>query len=385
MERVVVAGAGPVGLTVALVLASRDVPVTVLEAGEWLSAESRASTFHPSTLELLEPLGITDELLRIGLRAPRFQYRDREQGVYATFDLSALADVYRYPFRIQCEQNKMAAIALERLKGFACAEVLFNHPVDEVNDDGLSSREHTVAGSFVVGADGAHSVVRRSLGIGFDGLTYPERFMVVSTTFDFAEAFDGLAFVNYVSDPNEWLVLLRTPDHWRVLFPIGEDEDEEHARAPGAVEARLQRVFGRAEPYPVLHTTFYNIHQRVASTFRSGRAFLAGDAAHINNPLGGMGMNSGLHDAVSLGTRVGDVWHGVRDETCLDEYATLRRRIALEIVDRQSRANKARVEERDPSRRVQIQAEQAAMAADPVQAREYMLRATLFASAREAT
>jgi len=382
-----VAGAGPVGLTVALALAQRDIPVTVLEQGEWLSAESRASTFHPPTLEMLDELGVTEDLMRIGLRAPRFQYRDREAGIYAEFDLSTLADVTRYPFRVQCEQNKMCAIALDVLKGYPAAEVLFSHGVTAVahDDDGVTV--HTTAGalrgSYVVGADGAHSAVRRSVGIDFEGLTYPERFMVVSTTFDFATAFEGLAFVNYVSDPDEWLVLLRTPDHWRVLFPIPEDEDEDQARAPDSVQARLQRVHARAEPYPVLHTTFYKIHQRVASTFRAGRALLAGDAAHINNPLGGMGMNSGIHDAYSLALALARIHDGEGDAT-LNDYTTIRRRVALEIVDRASRANKARVEERDPARRAAIQAEQAAIAADPAKARDYMMRATLLSSAREA-
>ena len=387
MDRVLVAGAGPVGLTIALALAQRGIDVTVLERGATLSAESRASTFHPPTLEMLDEVGVTEPLMAIGLRAPRFQYRDRDGGIYAEFDLTALAADTRYPFRVQCEQNKMCAIALEELRRYANVEVLFSHAVIDVTQDSngvtVATTSGTLGGSYLVGADGAHSAVRRSVGIEFEGLTYPERFMVVSTTFDMASAFEGLAFVNYVSDPDEWLVLLRTPDHWRVLFPIPEDEDEDAARAPAAVEARLQRVHARAEPYPVLHTTFYNIHQRVAASMRAGRVLLAGDAAHINNPLGGMGMNSGIHDAYSLALRLARVLAGESD-ALLDEYATIRRRIALEIVDRATRANKERVEERDPARRAIIQAEQAAIAADPVKARDYMMRATLLTSAREA-
>ena len=204
----------------------------------------------------------------------------------------------------------------------------------------------------------------------------------MSTPVDLRELIPDLASVNYISDPDEWLVLLQTPDHWRVLFPIGADDDLDAAGEPAAIEARLQAVAPRDEPYPVWQFSAYEIHQRVATSFRSGRVVLAGDAAHLNNPLGGLGMNSGLLDAWSLSDRLGAVVVDGADDATLDTYADLRREVALQVVDRQTRANKQRLEERDPAARAAHQAEVAAVAADPDRAREQLLATTLLASAR---
>jgi 2-polyprenyl-6-methoxyphenol hydroxylase-like FAD-dependent oxidoreductase len=238
-----------------------------------------------------------------------------------------------------------------------------------------------VTGDWLVGADGAHSAVRTALGIEHAGFSYPERFLVVSTPLDLRDHLPDLASVNYISDPDEWLVLLQTPDHWRVLFPVPGDADLDAVTTPDALQARLQSVVALDQPWPVLQSSAYEIHQRVATTFRAGRVLLAGDAAHLNNPLGGLGMNSGLLDAWSLSTRLLDVLGGA-DDTTLDDYARLRREVALEVVDRQTRANKQRLEERDPAARVAHHAEMRALAADPDRAREHLRQTTLLASAR---
>ncbi len=344
---ITVVGAGPVGLTAALALAQRGFPVTVLEAGEGLATESRASTFHPPTLELLDELGVLPELLHLGLVAPVFAYRDRRDGSAATFDLGLLKDDTRYPFRLQCEQSKLTPVLLRHFLSCAGATIRFGHRVEDPS---------TLTSEWVIGADGAHSAVRRGLGIIYPGITYPERYLVASTL----EELTGLAYVNYVADPMEWLVLLRTPNHWRVLLPTapGTSDEEELARLP----QRLSRVCDFGRPWRIAHASVYRVHQRVATTFKQGNVLLAGDAAHVNNPLGGLGMNSGIHDAIAYARAFPDV----------EAVAAERRRIAIEVIQKASHRNWERV--RDPERHL---ATMRAIAADPVRAREYMLHSSM--------
>jgi len=376
MARVLVAGAGPVGLTAALTLARRGVPVTVLEAEPGLAAESRASTFHPPSLEMLHELGVLDALLERGLVSRTFQYRERRGGVIAELDLSVLSGDTPYPFRVQCEQSKLTPILREHLLG-AGGEVRFGAAVREVLPHAGGVEAATADGRFrgdwLIGADGAGSAVRRSLGIGFEGMTYPERFLVASTRTDVESLLPGIAAVNYVFDPDEWLVLLRTPDHWRVLFPTPEStpDDRELARLPD----RLRGVADTS--WDVAHASLYRVHQRVAGTFRTGRVLLAGDAAHVNNPLGGMGMNSGIHDAVRLAGALADVLDG-GPEAALDAAAAARRDTALSFVQRVTHANWERM--RDPAR---YHDELRALAGDPAEARRYLLGTSMIASLRD--
>jgi 2-polyprenyl-6-methoxyphenol hydroxylase-like FAD-dependent oxidoreductase len=384
---VVVVGAGPVGLTVAWQLAAAGVPVTVLEDGEGPGSASRASTFHPPTLDLLDDLGVAADLLPLGLQAPVFQYRDRAEGVVAQFDCGLLAGEVKHAYRLQCEQDKLCALLARGLAELPGVELRYGHRVTGVVPDGDGARVEVegragLRGRWIVGADGAHSAVRRSLGIDFEGITYPERFLVVSTRFPFADAIDDLALINYISDPDEWLVLLRTPDHWRALFPVPPDVPAELVADSGYQRRLLAGICDGSEAASVLHASSYRIHQRVAATFRRGAVLLAGDAAHVNNPLGGMGMNSGLHDAVSLGRRLVAACTGGGDaEELLDGYAHLRRRITTELVDARTRANLDRIREQDERARQAHHEHLRVTAADPARARDYVRASTLVESA----
>ena len=357
---VLIAGAGPAGCVAALILARAGIRVTVLEAEADLPVDLRASTFHPPTLDMLAPLGLTGRLLEMGLKAPTYQFRDRRSGDHATFDLACLADLTDHPYRLQCEQFKLTGIAAEALRDRPEVELLFNHPVTGVDqdDDGVRvtvrgpAGDETHAGDYLIAADGASSVVRGALGIGFDGFTYPDQWLVASTPHDFAADLDGLAHVSYVADPDEWFVLLRVPALWRVLLPVAADATEAEALSDATLQRRLHGIADKDGDYTIAHRTLYRVHQRVAANYRVGRVALAGDSAHINNPLGGMGMNGGIHDAVNLAQKLERILlHGADAGRMLDHYSAQRRAIAVEYVQEHTHGNKQAIEETDPAKR----------------------------------
>jgi 3-(3-hydroxy-phenyl)propionate hydroxylase len=383
--RVLVAGAGPVGMVAAFRLAAAGVPVTVFERAPTLTEDLRASTFHPPTLDMLAELGLTEGLLAQGLVARHTQYRDRRTGVIAEFDMQLLAGETAHPYRLQCEQFKLTRLVHERLLAMTHVQVRFRASVEDIVQDGdgvtatVSTPEGTErhAGAYLIGADGAWSRVRQVLAIEFEGFTYPERFLVASTAHDFAAHMDRLAYVNYVSDPDEWCVLLRVPGLWRVLFPTRPEESDDEVLQDEPIQRRLQNLLAKADGYVTEHRTLYRVHQRVAQRYRSGRAFLCGDAAHINNPLGGMGMNGGLHDALNLTGRIVAVHRGEADEASLDGYERQRRPIAIEYINANTARNKKVLEERDPAVRARSQAEMRRAAEDPVAARAFLRRTSM--------
>ncbi len=379
---VAVIGAGPVGCVAAAVLADLDIRVTIFEAAPQLPLELRASTFHPATLELLTPLGVVPEMIERGLVAERFAYRDRRHGLVAEFDLGSVGDVTRYPFRLQCEQFKLCQILLDRFAANEAVEVRFSMPVARVDQNDHRATVHFTSGeseSFdaIVGADGAGSNVRKALDLTFEGMTYADRYVVVSTPFDMAVHLDDLSYVNYISDPDEWLVLLRTVDLWRALFPVGDDESDEQALSDESAERRLQSVVSRPERYEIAHRTIYQVHQRVANEFRVDRAVIVGDAAHINNPLGGMGMNGGVHDAVLLGRGLAGHLNGQITSQQLDHFATIRRDLAIDYVRRHTHANAVSLAAPSGEARQAALANMAVTAREPDEARQYVLQASM--------
>src|ERR1700704_193663 len=289
-DRVLIAGPGPVGLTAAANRVRAGVPVTVLEAGTDLSGESRASTFHPPTLDMLDRLGAAGPLIAQGLVARQFQYRTKRDGLIAQFDFGTIADATAHPFRLQCEQSRLTRILLEQLRGKANFEIVFSSPVCGVTQaaDGVEvavmrdSRTETETARWLIGADGARSETRGALGIEFEGFTWPERFLVVSTPFDFHSAITDLVSVNYVADPQRWHFLLQIPGLWRIMFPIAAGESDELALSSAFAQSLMAQLVPGIDRYEIAHITLYRVHQRVAQTFRKGRVFLIGDAAHIN-------------------------------------------------------------------------------------------------------
>jgi 3-(3-hydroxy-phenyl)propionate hydroxylase len=373
LKRVLVAGAGPVGLTAAYALARAGIEVAVFERAAGLAEDLRASTWHPPTLDMLAPLGLSEDIISQGLKARHTQHRDRKTGAIAQFDMELLRGETNHPYRVQYEQFKYTRLVHARLAAavmFGAGIAAVQQSADAVEitlDDGSKHR-----GEYLIGADGANSAVRRAVGVEFEGMTFPERFFVVSTPFDFTAALDGLCYVNYIADTEEFCVLLKVPGLWRCLFPTQDESDEE---VLSSAEQKLQGVYRKAIPYETVHRTLYRVHQKVASRYHVGRVFLAGDAAHINNPLGGMGMNGGLHDALNLCAKL------IRGEH-LDRYEAERRPVAIEYINASTARNRELMAERDPQARRRAQDEMCRIAADPVAAKAFLMKSSMIETLR---
>jgi len=394
---VLISGAGPVGLFCALLLGRKGFRVRVFEAEKELKNDPRAATTHPATLEVLGAAGLVEEMQRVGLVAPIFQFWDRPSGdLVAEFDLSRLKEDTRYPYVIQCEQFKTAKLLLGHLDALPNVEVLFGHEVISVDQDqssvhvGVRSAAGEVVhrGAWVIGADGGRSTVRKQAHIEFEGFTWAERFLVLTTPFDF-NAHRGYCYRSYFADPDEWCNCFKVaadgpPGLWRTVFPTNPETSEAELMNDEAVQARLQKFFPSRKNYDVVHRNLYTTHQRVASTFKKGRILLAGDAAHVNNSIGGMGLNGGLQDAANLCEKLATVLGDDGSERLLDLYSLQRRTVSIEYVQAQSINNKKQLEARDPEQRKKNFEELASTAADPVRAREYLLRSSMISMQRRA-
>ena len=393
MNPVVIAGAGPVGCAAALHLALNDIPVILLEGETALPQDLRASTFHPPTLDLLSELGIVQSMIDQGLKVPTYQYRDRRTGEVAEFNLARLEGETNYPFRLQCEQFKMTAITVEKLRRLANLEVRFGHRVvgfasthDRVDVLCMAGEsEVRIQASFLIGADGADSAVRKAAGVMYEGMTYPERFLVASTRFPFEAHFDNLAWVNYVSDPQEWCVLLKTVDLWRVLVPTPVEEDDARFLSEPYIQQRLHRLVNVPDDFVIEHKTLYRVHQRVAERYRiADRVLLAGDAAHINNPLGGMGMNGGIHDAINLSEKIVlSLKHGQDYQDLLDLYERQRRNVCVDFIQRHTIKNKSLMEATDEDIQIEHQAEFVRASSDPILEKNFLMNASMINCLRD--
>jgi 3-(3-hydroxy-phenyl)propionate hydroxylase len=389
---VVIAGAGPTGLMCALALAREGVPVVVCEAEPNLTHDLRAGTFHPPTQEMMAPYGITARMHEHGLQVRRWQIRSRRGGQVAEFDLGLLSDITPYPYRLHLEQHRLTPIQLDCLRAEGTAEVHFRHRITGFDNKADSVTVHfesegipgKVEASWLVGADGGRSTIRKLLPVEFEGFTWPEQFLVVSTPYDFAQ--HGFTMNAYIADPVEWAAVFKMPDAgppglWRLAFPCDPSLPDDALLDPAAVQKRMQGFLPN-NGYEIRYQSIYRVHQRVASQWRHGRVLLAGDAAHLNNPLGGFGLNSGIHDAVNLAGKLARVWKGQAPESLLDVYVRQRRAATIEQVQAMSIRNKRLLEERDPEVARQRMADLMAIAADPPRARQHLLDSSMIAGLR---
>jgi 3-(3-hydroxy-phenyl)propionate hydroxylase len=383
---VLVAGAGPVGLVAALRLARAGIEVLLVEAEPELVEELRGSTFHPPTLDMLEEFDVVPTMIDEGLITPAWQVRMHETGERAEFDLSILAGHTGHPYRLQCEQWKLSRLLLERLRRLA--DVRFGSRLVGLVQTGsevvatLESGEQLRA-AYLIGADGARSTVRKSVGLDFKGETFPETTLLATTDFEFRDHLEGLSGVNYCWAREGTFSLLRLPGEWRVSLYPDDGQSVDEALSEAAIEEKLQRIVRRPGRYNVLQKRPYRIHQRVVDRYRVGRVVLAGDSAHVNSPSGGMGMNGGIHDAMNLAGKLAEVMRGA-DDGVLDLYERQRRPIALEHVIAQSGRNRARMQERDPEKRRAMLRELQAIAADRGRALAHLLRTSMIDGLRQA-
>src|ERR1700739_2909132 len=397
-DRTVVIGAGPVGLCLALALAQAGLRVCLVEAlgdENFLQQGPRAGTNHPATLEMLDRLGLYQKLEPRGIIAPVFHYWDRhENKLIAAFDHAHLKNDTRFPYVLQCERIKIVEEALKMAKAEPNIDLRLSTEFVSFAQDGdgvvahvvnTADEKEAIAGRYIVSAEGARSAVRKQLDIAFEGFTYDDRTLNIEVAYDFRK--HGYAERNYISDPTEWSNLFHwkgPPDRWRVHFPTAAEDDEAAICRPEALQARLQRCLPTARDFDIVGSNLYTVHQRVAKKFRVGRAILCGDSAHVNSPIGAMGMNSGVHDAFNLADKLAGILRGDLSEDQLDRYERQRRHVALQHTQQQTIRNKKLLAEKDPAVRSRNHDELRRTAEDPKLARAFLLRSSLIESLREA-
>jgi len=394
-SKIIIAGGGPVGLIVGLVLGRAGVPVTLFDKGDILHQQPRAATIHPASLDILDDLGVYREIEPLGLVCPIVNYYDRHE-LLASFDHAILAGETRHPWVLQCEQDKVSRVLFAMSQGISgldiqtetevvsCSQSEDAVEVEVQRADGTRER---LGGRYLIGADGARSTVRAQAGIAFEGFTYPERFMIIGSTYDFSQA--GYALRNYISDPVEWYNLFKIswkgpPGVYRLVVPVSMEEALDEDRILDTCQRKFQRFHPSRQPYEIVLYDSYVVHQRVAATFRKDRIILVGDAAHLNSPIGAMGMNSGFHDAVNLAGNLLRVLNGEEDDGALDRYVRQRRHVAVEHVQTATIANKKNMEQSDPETRRKYREEMQRAGEDPVLAKKLLMRTSLIDCLRDA-
>jgi len=393
-DRVIVVGAGPVGAVLSLALCLRGFPVTLIEAEPGPVEDQRAATVHPPTVEMLVGLGLKDAAWATGLLSPIFHYRDRvTDELVAIFDVGVLEGEVEYPFVLQWEQYKLVLAALEKAAATGLLETRFGTRLTGFTQDAdrvtaqveVGGEAAAIEAAWLVGTDGGRSAVRKLAGIDFEGFTWPERFIKIGTTYNFLDAGKGYCTRNYFSDPDEWLNLFKVkgpgePGIWRGIFPVPPEESDELALSPEGIQQRLQKFLPKPGEYPIAYHALYKVHQRVAASFNRGRVLLAGDSAHVNNPIGGMGMNGGIHDVINLAEKLTAIRDGAAEMAVLDRYSRQRRTAQIDFVQAQSVANKKSLSERDPVKRREHLDGLRRISEDRSLHKEFLLRSSLIDS-----
>ena len=389
---VVVVGAGPVGVVAAIAAAQKGFKVTLLDAALEVDHNPRAATTHPSTLDFIDQVGLIDEFVKQGLVARYFQFWDRDtKSRVAQFDHELLKDETKFPFVVQTEQHKLVLMGLKRLDTFTDVSYQFgitvtnlaqapDHVILTTQQDGQTGQ---IKADYVIGADGGKSTIRKLLNIEFEGYTWPERFIVLTSIHDFEKSM-GCCYRNYFAGSSEWANLFKvTGDdykgRWRAVFPARTDESDEEALSDASAKKRIIELEEACSLESIVHRNIYNVHQRVAQKFRVGRVMLAGDSSHLNNPIGGLGLNCGIHDAMELVSSLEDIQKGA-DDTRLDLYEKRRKTLNVQFIQEQTIANKKRLEEKDPNARKDRLDELRKIESDHVLQKQFLMKSSLLLS-----
>ena len=346
MEEVVIVGGGPVGFITALGLAQAGVRVTLVEAEPRISDSPRAAVYFWSVLEGLGRLGILAEAEAAGVRKQDYTYLVRRTGERIEYSMEMLTGRTPHPYNLHLSQDRLADIALRRLQALSNATVRFGARVDKLQQDAegvtltvVTGREtEELRARWVIGADGAGSTVRRLLGLSFDGTTWPERFVATNVYCDFERY--GYARATFVIDARCGAVIavLNNAGLWRCTYMEDATLPEETflERLPQV----YQTILPERSSYNLERASPYRMHQRSAPRYRVGRVVLAGDAAHVTNPTGGLGLTSGLLDSYALYPALAAVVSDRADHEVLDRYSTARRDMFVNRVSPQATANK---------------------------------------------
>jgi 2-polyprenyl-6-methoxyphenol hydroxylase-like FAD-dependent oxidoreductase len=387
---VVIVGAGPVGLVSAVCLARAGIPSVLLEASPETPRDLRASTVHPPTLDMLDEIGVAEDYIKLGITADSWQVIHLGTRERVRFDLSSIKDHTRHPYRLQCEQYNLAPILFEQARASGLVEIHLGAEVTEVAQDDDKVTAHatidgnlrTFEGRYLIGADGAHSVVRRCLGLPLEGFTYEHSTTLITTPFRFEDEIPELVGANYTWTWLDAGSMFRLRDEWRCTFyPRPGEADVE--LTDDVIESRMQGILERDEAYDVREKRTYKIHQRIVPDYRKGRIVLAGDAAHVTPPTGGLGMNGGIHDAVNLADKLARVCNGESDDL-LDLYTRQRRPAAVAEILAQSHQNRIRMQLWDPEQRKEVMAHMRGLAADPERSKQMLLRTSMIEGLRQA-
>ena len=328
---VLIIGAGPVGLATAASLTARGVDAVVVDKAAAGANTSRAAVIHARTLQALEELGVTDELVRRGLAVPRFTIRDGDDALLSV-DFHGLPSPY--PYTLMLPQDATEAVLAGRLDALggrvhrSCEVVALDHGADGVTAT-LAGGDAIRAG-FVIGADGMRSVVRETTGIGFTGDTYAQAFVLADVRMDWA--LDTREVMLFLAPAGVMVVAPLPEGRHRIVASVDEaserpDRDDVQAlldeRGPRTPPARLREL---------VWSSRFRVHRRLADRYRHGRVFLAGDAAHVHSPAGGQGMNIGIQDGLALAARLAAVLRDGAPAASLERYEEERRPVAADVV-----------------------------------------------------
>lgn len=346
MEDVIVIGGGPVGLLSALGLAQAAIRVSIIEAEPGVINSPRAAVYFWSVLDGFQRLGILADAEAVGVRKQDYTYVVRSTRERIEYSIKVLEGHAPHPYNLHLSQHRLAEIALRRLKTFPSVTLRFGTRLQDLRQDAQGVTlsvvsEHTteeLRARWVIGADGAASTVRRLLGLSFDGMTWPERFVATNVYYDFERY--GYTRTTFVIDSRYGAViaLLDKEGLWRCTYM------EDAALPEETVLERLPYAYAQILPgrttYQLERASAYRMHQRSAQRYRVGRVILAGDAAHVTNPTGGLGLTSGLFDSYALYPALTAVIRGDAGDEVLDRYAAARRDTFVNRVSPQATANK---------------------------------------------